>query len=108
MPQGRAVPEDIAGLEVGVEANTDIAGLLRKTDARVIEVSNIANYDGPVAIDNFLTDDLEVVDTGVRLNESDHVLAVPRGENDWMTTLERFLLERPGEIEDLLEELGEP
>jgi polar amino acid transport system substrate-binding protein len=108
VPDDRDEPEDIAELEVGVEANTEIAGLLRKTDAQVVEVDDIEDYDGPVAIDNFLTDDLDVVDTGVRLGESDHVFAVPMGENDWMTALERFLLERPGEIEDLLDELGGP
>lgn len=107
-PRGRAVPEDIAGLEIGVEANTTIAGLLRKTDARVTEVSNIEDHNGPVAIDNFLADDLEVIDTGVRLSESDHVFAVPMGENDWMTSIERFLLERPNEINDLMEEFGKP
>lgn len=65
VPEGRDVPEDITGLEVGVESNTEIEGLLRKTDARVVEVENVEDHDGPVAIDNFLTDDLEVVDTGV-------------------------------------------
>lgn len=108
VPDDTDEPDDIAGLEVGVEANTEIAGLLRKTDARVVEVDDIEDYGGPVAIDNFLTDDLDVVDTGVRLGESDHVFAVPMGENDWMTAVERFLLERPGEIEDLLDELGTP
>jgi polar amino acid transport system substrate-binding protein len=108
VPDNMDEPEDIAGLEVGVEANSQITGLLRKTDAQVVEVDDIEDYDGPVAIDNFLTDDLDVVDTGVRLGESDHVFAVPMGENDWMTAVERFLLERPDEIEDLLDELGRP
>jgi len=108
VPDDTDEPGDIAGLKVGVEANTEIAGLLRKSDAQVVEVDDIADHDGPVAIDNFLTDDLDVVDTGVRLSESDHVFAVPMGENDWMTAVERFLLERPGEIEDLLDELGRP
>ena len=108
VPEDGEVSEDIAGLDVGVEANTEIAGLLRKTDARVVEVDDIEDYDGPVAIDNYLTDDLDVVDTGVRLSESDHVLALPMGENDWMTTVEAFLLERPDEIKQLLDELGRP
>jgi polar amino acid transport system substrate-binding protein len=108
VPEGSDVPDDIAGLEVAVEANTEIAGALRKTDARVVEVSDIEDQDGPVAIANYLTDDLGVVDTGIRLGESDHVFAVPMGENDWMTTIERFLLERPEEIQELLRELGRP
>jgi polar amino acid transport system substrate-binding protein len=108
VPEDMDMPEDIAGLEVGVEANTEIAGQLRKTDVHVVEVDDIESYDGPVAIDNFLTDDLDVTDTGVRLSESDHVFGLPMGENQWMTTVERFLLERPDEIEDLLNELGTP
>ncbi len=108
VPRGSEATEDIAGIEVGVEANTEIAGLLRRTDARVVEVDDIEDFDGPVAIDNYLTDDLDVVDTGVRLGESDHVFALPMGENDWMTTVEAFLLERPDEIKKLLAELGTP
>ena len=61
-----------------------------------------------MAIDNYLLDDLDVVDTGVRLGETDHVFAVPMGENDWMTTIERYLLERPDDIEELLLEFGAP
>jgi polar amino acid transport system substrate-binding protein len=108
VPEDMDMPEDIAGLEVGVEANTEIAGQLRKTDAQVVEVDDIESYDGPVAIENFLTDDLDVTDTGVRLSESDHVFGLPMGENKWMTTVERFLLERPDEVKELLDELGTP
>jgi polar amino acid transport system substrate-binding protein len=108
VPEDMDMPEDIAGLEVGVEANTEIAGQLRKTDAQVVEVDDIESYDGPVAIENFLTDDLDVTDTGVRLSESDHVFGLPMGENQWMTTVERFLLERPDEVKELLDELGTP
>jgi polar amino acid transport system substrate-binding protein len=95
VPEDMEMPEDVAGLEVGVEANTEIAGHLRKTDAEVVEVDDIESYDGPVAIENFLTDDLGVTDTGVRLSESDHVFALPMGENKWMITVERFLWNGP-------------
>ncbi len=108
VPEGHEPPDDIAGLEVGVESSSELEGLLRRTDARVIEVEDIAAHEGAVAIDNYLLDDLDVVDTGVRLGETDHVFAVPMGENDWMTTIERFLLERPDDIEELLLEFGAP
>ncbi len=108
VPEGREPPDDIAAFEVGVESSSELEGLLRKTDARVIEVEDVAAHEGAVAIDNYLLDDLDVVDTGVRLGDTDHVFAVPMGENDWMTTIERFLLERPDDIEELLLEFGAP
>jgi polar amino acid transport system substrate-binding protein len=95
--------EDIAGLEVAVEASTEAAGLLEKTDAVPVRVDDITKASGAAAIDNYLLDDLGLEDTGVRLSETDHVMAVPHGENAWLVRLERFLLEDPAEIEAILE-----
>ena len=64
VPEGREPPDDIAAFEVGVESSSELEGLLRKTDARVIEVEDVAAHEGAVAIDNYLLDDLDVVDTG--------------------------------------------
>jgi polar amino acid transport system substrate-binding protein len=101
-PPGREV-EDIAGLEVAVEASTEAAGLLEKTDAVPVRVDDITKAAGAVAIDNYLLDDLGLEDTGVRLSETDHVMAVPHGENAWLVRLERYLLEDPTEIKRILE-----
>ena len=106
VPEGTDPDLDIEGVEVSVEAGTEEAGLLRKTDAKVVTVDDIETATGPRVVDDWLLDDLDLVDTGIRLSESDHVMAVPHGENAWLTKLERFLLKDPGAVRDLLEREG--
>jgi polar amino acid transport system substrate-binding protein len=96
--------EDVAGVEVAVEAATEEAGLLEKTDAVPVEVDDVASATGPVVVETFLLDDLGLDDTGVQLTETDHAMAVPHGENAWLVRLERFLLEDPTMVERVLEE----
>jgi polar amino acid transport system substrate-binding protein len=104
VPMGTDVPEDIAGIQVAVEEGTAEAGILEKTDADPVRVADVADATGLVVTDNWLLDDMELQDSGVTLEESDHVMAVRMGENDFMTELEGFLLDRVGLIEALLEE----
>lgn len=108
VPQDSDIREDITGVEVAVEAGTEEAALLDKTDAIPVRVEDIAAGDGAKATDSWLLDDLGLKDTGVRLAEHDHVLAVPGGENAWLTRLERYLLSHESEIEGFLGELGAP
>ena len=100
--------DDIAGLEVSVETATEEAGILDKTDAVPVRVDDVTVVDGPVAVDGYLLDDLGLDDTGVRLLEVDHVMAVPHGENAWLVRLERFLLDHEDEVHRILEEEGGP
>jgi polar amino acid transport system substrate-binding protein len=106
VPVEEEVPEDIAGLEVAVEEGTEEAGILAKTEADVVLVDDVTGVSGPRVVDDWLLDDLDLADTGVRLIEADHVMAVRLGENGWLVTLERFLLERPQQIEEILNEEG--
>ena len=73
--------KDIAGTEVAVEASTDLAGLLEKTDAEVVLVDDIASAEGAAAVENWLLDDLGLYDSGIRLKETDHVMAVTRSHH---------------------------
>jgi len=106
VPEQEQQGEDIAGMEVAVEKGTDLAGLLGETDAEVALVDDIALADGAAAVENWLLDDLGLYDSDVRLKESDHVMAIQLGENDFLTTLERFLLHREDHIESLLDREG--
>jgi polar amino acid transport system substrate-binding protein len=102
-PRGFPVEEDITGVEVAVEEGTEAAGILEKTDAIPRRVTDLSLVEGPVAVESYLLDDFDLQDTGVRLLESDHVMAVPHGENDWLVEVERFLLTRSREINSILE-----
>lgn len=103
VPPGTTV-EDVAGVEIAVEDSTEEAGLLEKTDAVPVRVPDVAEASGPVVVDDYLVDDLGLDETGVQLIETDHVMAVPHGENAFLVRLERFLLDDPGTIDDVLEE----
>lgn len=104
VPDDMDVPDDIAGVEVAAETGSPEAGLLAKTDAEVLRVGDITDHDGPVAVEDIFLDDLSMTDTGIRLQESDHVMGVPHGENAWLVAIERFLLENPGLVHRLVEE----
>ncbi|MDQ3985633.1 MAG: transporter substrate-binding domain-containing protein [Actinomycetota bacterium] len=104
LPEEEDAGEDIAGIDVAVEKGTAAAGVLEKTDANPVFVDDIAAAQGAAALEDFFLEDLDLVDSGVTLIESDHVMAVRLGENGWMVRLEEFLLERPDEVVKLLEE----
>jgi polar amino acid transport system substrate-binding protein len=99
--------EDVAGVRVSVERGTEAAGLLEKQDAVPVEVSDVTAVDGPVAIESFLIDDLDLFDSGIRLSETDHVMGTRHGENAFLTRLERFLLENKATLDDVLEEMDQ-
>lgn len=70
-PVGHAALTDLAGVEVAVESGTQAAGLLSKTDAVVVPLEDLADARGrPAAVEQWLLDDLGLVDTGVRLAEA--------------------------------------
>ena len=98
---------DIGGTEVDVEVGTDLAGLLRETDAVINFVDDIANSDGAAAVESWELDDLGLFDSDVRLRETDHVVAVRSGENAFLTTLERFLLANESQALSYLEREGQ-
>jgi polar amino acid transport system substrate-binding protein len=103
-PADDAGSTDIAARKVAVERNTEAAGLLEQTDADPVPVNDVAEAEGLIAVDDWLLSDLDLEDRGVGLHESDHVMAVRLGENGWMTTVERYLLENAETIESLLEQ----
>ena len=95
-------------MEVAVEAGSELEGLVRKLDVVVVPVDDLAAAEPPVALDNWLLDDLELQAHSVRITETDHVMAVPHGENAWLNALERFLLGNVSLVDDLLDEAGQP
>lgn len=105
-PVSERAPDDIAGLRVRVERGSAAGGLVRNTDAVPVEVEQIDDGSAPSAVDDWLLDDLRLRHTGVTLQESDHTIAVPWGENRFMTRLEDFLLAREDRIRRRVQEAG--
>ncbi len=95
--------EDLEGHEVAVEANSEAAAkLYEDTDAIVKPVDDLAGVDGPAAVSDYLLDELGLVPTDAELDEYEHAMAVPMGENAFLVELERFLLDSEHEASDLL------
>ncbi len=105
---GRRPPsEDLQGVPVAVEGGTEEAGLLEvRKDAPVVRVADVAEAQEEfVAAHDWQLPALGLQDTGIMLSTTEHVVAVPLGENAWQLQVERFLLDRePAEVARLLEE----
>ena len=99
---------DIEGLDVLVEENSAAAAIVEKeTDADPVQVPSLDGADGrPVVVEDYLLDELGYRKTGHSLKETEHCLAVPLGENAWLTEIERWLLDHEEMAADLLHEEG--
>jgi polar amino acid transport system substrate-binding protein len=109
-PPGSSPPDDFEGVAVAVELGTEAEGLLeQRNGARAVPVTDLASRSGePAAVHDYLLDDLDLVASGTELDKEKHVMAVKLGENAFLVRLERFLLNREGEIRRLLVEEGTP
>jgi ABC-type amino acid transport substrate-binding protein len=107
VPPDEETPE-VEGLDVVVEENSAAAAVVEKeTDADPIRVPSLTAADGrPVAVEDYLLDELGYRKTGHSLEESEHCLAVPRGENAWLTEIEKWLLDHEELASDLLRQEG--
>lgn len=108
VPPGTGSDPELSGVEVAVEAGSELEGLVRKLDVEVVVVDDVTAFDGPVAIEDWLLDDLGLEPSSIRITETDHVMAVPHGENAWLTAIERFLLDNDDRARRLLDEEGSP
>jgi polar amino acid transport system substrate-binding protein len=101
--------EDLGGARIAVEANSPEASKLEQdTDAVVVPVDDLSTVDGPVAVPDYLLDDLGLVRTDAELDEHEHAMAVSMGENAFLVALERFLLDREDEAAEILAREGRP
>jgi polar amino acid transport system substrate-binding protein len=102
--RGTDPPSDIAGRPVAVPSGTEAEGLLRKTDAEVQPVEQLDDTEGLVAAHDWELDDLGLTKTNVELATSEHVFALPHGENAWLVELENFVLDIRPTAQRLLEQ----
>jgi polar amino acid transport system substrate-binding protein len=104
VPTGSPPVEDLDGLRVAVETGTEAEGLLRRQDAIPLPVEDLSAARGAVAVEDWALPDLGLRDSGLELDISEHVMAVPHGENALVTNLEEFLSESEATTDRLLSE----
>ena len=110
VPPGFSYPDDFAQVPVAVELGTEEEGLLeQRTDALVRPLRELAgNSASPPQCRTTCSTISGSTDSGTELAADKHVMAVKLGENALLVRLERFLLNREGEIRRLLEREGRP
>jgi polar amino acid transport system substrate-binding protein len=100
---------NLGGERIAVEAHSPEAAKLEEdTDAEPMPVDDLAAVEGPVAVPDYLLDDLDLVRTDAELDEHEHAMAVSMGENAFLVALERFLLDREAQAAAILEREGKP
>ena len=106
VPPGEELPDDLGGEEIYVERSSEAAALLREEedDAIGVPFGSLDEIDGPALLDTYDIDAIGYERTDYILRDDEHAMAVPLGENAFLVELEKFLLDRGEEAEDLLHE----
>jgi polar amino acid transport system substrate-binding protein len=104
LPPGEELPDELGGVEVYVERSSEAAALLREEEDDAVPVffDALDEVDGLALLDTYDIDAIDYERTDYILRDHEHAMAVPLGENAFMIELERFLLDRGEEAEDLL------
>lgn len=95
VPAGIPSPQSLSDASIGVIRGTAVADYVRRQDAEPLFLSEEESIDMPVAVPHWRLDDLNLDRTEHSLHTLKHVMAVPPGENRWLTELEKFLFEQP-------------
>ncbi|HEY8465587.1 MAG TPA: transporter substrate-binding domain-containing protein [Solirubrobacterales bacterium] len=104
VPPGTDVPDSLGGLEIWVERGSEAAALLRQEedDAEPVYFDRLGEVDGAALLDTYEIAAIGYERTDYILRDDEHAMAVPSGENAFLVELEKFLLDRGEEAEDLL------
>jgi polar amino acid transport system substrate-binding protein len=103
IPRGMREPADLKGLEILVEEGSDAAGFIEDKGGVPRRVPSVAGADRPAAVDSWEVDILGLVPTSHVLEQRNHVVAAPPGENAFLVHVERFLRSKRSEVQGLLE-----
>lgn len=93
---GEPVPDTLDGRKVHVPPELMAEGLVEEKDG--IPVPEPSEGVHLVALPHWQLPEHDLVPTGIVLHRSEHVMAVPPGENAWVMRLERFLREQAGDV----------
>ena len=102
VPEGTDEPRELDGLEVFVEKGTEAAALVAARGAIPRGVDDLGEPEGPAAVESWQVAQLGMIETEHVLTQHKHVMAVPPGENAFLTYVERFLRSKRSQVPDLL------
>jgi polar amino acid transport system substrate-binding protein len=96
--------EDIDGVEVAVEPGSELPALVRSAGGIPVVIEDLSIARGPVAAEEWRIEALGLAPTDIVLEEAEHAIAIPVGENAWLVRLERYLGGRAASVDELLQE----
>jgi polar amino acid transport system substrate-binding protein len=95
-------PAQLRGTPVAVEAGAPAIRYLRKKGAVPLVTKDLSTARGAIAAESWQLDRLGRRSTGLMLLQTQHVLAVPPGENQWLMRVETFLEQAKDTVPALL------
>jgi polar amino acid transport system substrate-binding protein len=104
VPPGKELPDDLDEVEIWVEQSSEAAALLQQEEgeANPIYFDSLSEVEGPALLDDYEIEAIGYERTDRIQRDDEHAMAVPMGENAFLVELERFLLDRGEEAEELL------
>jgi polar amino acid transport system substrate-binding protein len=97
-PAGQSVPEKLQGASIAVAPGSVAGPLLEKEGAHVHEAVHLHQEPGLRAAWDWQLEGWGYVPGGKPLREEKWVWVVPSGENRWLLTVDRFVLEHADDI----------
>jgi polar amino acid transport system substrate-binding protein len=101
-PAGAPAAADLNGKTVAVESGSAIAAELRGKGATPLPMEDVTQAPGLVAAPTWKLASMGRTSTGVELQQEQHVLAAPQGENAWLVQVEHLLHDRKSAIPTML------
>lgn len=92
VPQGHASLSSLEGVTVAARRGEGFRAKVRDEGGRIQFLEDLAGANMPVAARDWEIDALGMEKTGITLQQFQHVLAIPKGENALLMRLEQFLL----------------
>jgi polar amino acid transport system substrate-binding protein len=97
-PVGTPPITDLKGMTVAVQSGSAIAAELRGKGATPQPMDDVTRSAGLVAAPVWRLASMGRSNTGIELQQEQHVLAAPQGENAWLVQIERLLHDRKSDI----------
>jgi polar amino acid transport system substrate-binding protein len=101
-------PGDLKGMRIAAKKGESTAAFLEKEKAVPVRVEDLSeSRQMPVAAPEWELEKLGLTLTDIKLNQENHIMCVPPGENGWIKRLDEFLSSRRGQIKSVLQQQTE-